>query len=147
MVVLCQEDEPGEKRLVAYGVSAGEPLSSRDLRRHLRQTLPEHMLPATVVVVEILPLTPNGKVDRKALPAPEATRALLETSYVAPRTPMEQRLVNIWKEVLGLEQVGVLDNFFNLGGHSLLATQVVSRVRDTLHIDLKFQHFFELPSI
>jgi amino acid adenylation domain-containing protein len=146
-VALVREDEPGDKRLVGYVVPLEESLSASDLRRYLQARLPDYMVPAHFVMLDALPVTPNGKVDRKALPALSGTRGSLETSYVAPRTSMEQQLVDIWQDVLGLEQVGVKDNFFELGGHSLLATQVVSRVREALKIDLKLQDFFELPSI
>jgi acyl carrier protein len=146
-VALAREDEPGDKRLVGYVVPLEESLSTSDLRRYLQARLPDYMVPAHFVMLDALPVTPNGKVDRKALPALSGTRGSLETSYVAPRTSMEQQLVDIWQDVLGLEQVGVKDNFFELGGHSLLATQVVSRVREALKIDLKLQDFFELPSI
>jgi amino acid adenylation domain-containing protein len=146
-VALAREDEPGDKRLVGYVVPLEESLSASDLRRYLQARLPDYMVPAHFVMLDALPVTPNGKVDRKALPALSGTRGSLETSYVAPRTSMEQQLVDIWQDVLGLEQVGVKDNFFELGGHSLLATQVVSRVREALKIDLKLQDFFELPSI
>jgi acyl carrier protein len=94
-----------------------------------------------------LPLTPNGKVDRRALPAPEHTRAHSAESYVAARTPVEELLAAIWCEVLGLEQVGVHDNFFHLGGHSLLATQVSSRLRETFQVELPLRALFEYPSV
>src|SRR6185436_16742283 len=105
-VVLVREDVPGERRLVAYVMSAVE---ADALRAHLRQSLPEHMVPAAYVDLEALPLTPNGKLDRKALPAPELTSG--EDRYVAPRTPVEEALAGIWAEVLRLERVGVRESF------------------------------------
>jgi acyl carrier protein len=90
-----------------------------------------------------LPLTPNGKIDRKALPEPGG----VETEYVAPRTPLEETLVAIWAEVLKVENPGIRDNFFDLGGHSLLAMQVISRVRETFHVDVPVRHLFEAPTI
>jgi acyl carrier protein len=117
------------------------------LRTYLEKQVPEYMIPSAFVTLDSLPLTPNGKVDRKALPAPEGTRAILTTRFLAPQTPTEQTLAAIWQEVLGLEQVGIHDNFFELGGHSLLATQVVSRVHHAFHLDLRLRDFFELPTI
>ena len=94
-----------------------------------------------------MPLTPNGKVDRTALPLPDVSRPDLQVRFVAPRTPTEQRLAALWAEVLGLERVGMRDNFFALGGHSLLATQVVSRIRQQLGIELPLRDLFEEPTI
>ena len=117
------------------------------VRTYLQEQVPEYMVPSAFVILEMLPLTPNGKVDRRALPAPEGTRALLETSYVASQTPVEQTLAAIWQEVLGIEQIGIHDNFFDLGGHSLLATQVVSRMRDQLQLEVPLRDFFAGPTI
>jgi amino acid adenylation domain-containing protein len=103
-------------------------------------------MPSAFVVLEALPLTPNGKVDRRALPQPEL-RPELEPTFVAPRTPIEEILANIWGCVLGIEQVGIDDNFFELGGHSLLATQVISRVRNTLAVELPLRSLFETPTV
>jgi hypothetical protein len=121
-VVIDQEYDPGDKRLVAYVVPSQEQaLSTRELRRYLKQKLPDHMVPSAFVRLEALPLTPNGKVDRRALPVPDSTRADLEEDFVAPRTPVEKMLAEIWAEVLGVERVGIHDKFLELGGHSLLA--------------------------
>jgi hypothetical protein len=128
---------PGEEpRPRPWGHYASDPLRARSaeqlvprLRRFLEEQLPDHMVPAAFVLLESLPLTPNGKVDRKALPAPGGARPELDGVYVAPRSPVEEALAGIWRDVLGLEQLGVHDDFFELGGHSLLATQVVSRLR------------------
>jgi hypothetical protein len=122
--VMMREDQPGDKRLVAYVVGSVE---MDGLRAHLRQGLPEYMVPQAIVALERLPLNANGKVDRKALPVPEY--AADADRYVAPRTPTEEVLAGIWAEVLGRERVGVEESFFDLGGHSLLGTQLVSRVR------------------
>jgi amino acid adenylation domain-containing protein/thioester reductase-like protein len=117
------------------------------LRTFLRGKLPEYMVPSAFVTLDGLPLSPNGKVDRKALPVPEGARPELEEAYVAPATPVEQALAELWTEVLGLERVGTQDNFFELGGHSLLATQVISRVRKTLQVELPLRALFEAPTI
>ncbi|MFP2896583.1 condensation domain-containing protein [Corallococcus sp. 4LFB] len=111
----------------------------------LREQLPAYMVPAHVVVLDALPLTPNGKVNKKALPAPDLTRG--EAGYVAPRTPMEEATARIWAEVLGLDRVGIHDNFFHLGGHSLLATRVISKVRAQLEVELQLRALFEAPSV
>ncbi|HEX2271663.1 MAG TPA: amino acid adenylation domain-containing protein, partial [Pyrinomonadaceae bacterium] len=143
-VVLAREDAPGEKRLVAYLVAAdGDEVSVTELRRYLKEQLPEYLIPAAYVTLRELPLTANGKVDRRALPAPEQSRPELEREYVAARTPVEEQLCRIWSEVLRVEQVGVYDNFFELGGDSILTIQVVSRARqvglEITSLDI-FQH-------
>jgi acyl carrier protein len=146
--VLMREDEAGEKRLVAYVVSgAGGELKSGELREHLQRVLPEYMVPSAVVMLEKLPLNANGKVDRKALPPPGLERPELESTFTAPRTETEEKMAEIWRDVLKLEQVGVEDNFFELGGHSLLATQVISRVREVFRVELPLRNVFETPTI
>jgi aryl carrier-like protein len=128
------------------GSSAALTLS--ELRHFLQQRLPEYMVPAAFVVLDSLPLSPNGKLDRRALPAPQADRALLVQAYQGPRTPTEQALAEIWAQVLGrpLEQVGVQDNFFELGGDSILSLQVVARAAQR---GLRFtpRHVFEHQTI
>ncbi|HEU4556864.1 MAG TPA: amino acid adenylation domain-containing protein, partial [Longimicrobium sp.] len=140
--VVVREDEPGDRRLVAYVVREAEPEALRD---RVRRSLPEYMLPAAFVFLDALPLTSNGKLDRKALPAPEPASA--EDRYVAPRTPVEEVLAGIWAEVLRLERVGVEESFFDLGGHSLLATRVVSRIREVLAVELPLRALFEGPTV
>ena len=98
-------------------------------------------------MLESLPLTPNGKVDRKALPQPDFSNLNLHEDYIAPRTSVEEVLVEIWAKVLGKQQVGVHDNFFELGGHSLLATQLSSRIRDRLQLELPIRQLFETPTV
>ncbi|HVZ73436.1 MAG TPA: amino acid adenylation domain-containing protein [Polyangia bacterium] len=139
VVVVARADAPGDVRLVAYMAGfAGAPPATAELRRGLRERLPEPMVPSAFVVLERLPLTPNGKIDRKALPAPSAVAgaaAPVETAddgFVAPRTPTEQVIAGIWREVLGVPRVSVFDNFFDLGGHSLLSTQVVFQIEQRL---------------
>ncbi|HSU13784.1 non-ribosomal peptide synthetase, partial [Longimicrobium sp.] len=116
------------------------------LREAARARLPEYMVPNAFVVLEALPVTPNGKVDRAALPAPDTPGSRGET-YVAPRTPAEERMAGIWAQVLGMERVGGEDNFFDLGGHSLLATQLVSRVREAFRTELPLRAVFEAPTL
>jgi len=128
--------------LVAYVVPLAE-VSVTALRNHLGQALPYYMVPSAFVLLKSLPLTSNGKVDRRALPAPDESRPEVETSYVAPRTAVEETLCGIWVEVLGVERVGVDDNFFELGGHSLLATQVISRVREAMQVEVPLRMLFE----
>jgi acyl carrier protein len=105
------------------------------------------MVPTAYVEMHHWPLTGNGKLDRKALPAPEAATGLSGKPYVAPRTPIEEVLAIIWIELLGVERVGVHDNFFDLGGHSLMAMRLIAAVRDTLGIALPLKAFFESPTI
>ncbi|HEY0553140.1 MAG TPA: amino acid adenylation domain-containing protein, partial [Thermoanaerobaculia bacterium] len=143
-VVTVREDG-GDKRLVAYLVAEGEAPAAAELRRHLRGIVPEYMVPAAFVPLAAFPLTPSGKVDRRALPAPEASAAA--EGYSAPQGPVEELLAGIWAEVLRVERVGARDNFFALGGHSLLATQVVSRVRVALSVELPLQRLFEAPTV
>ncbi|MEV4245060.1 amino acid adenylation domain-containing protein [Streptosporangium canum] len=128
-VVVVREDTPGDKRLVAYLTTPAETdVDVTELRLALKQGLPDYMVPTAFVTLDTLPLSPNGKLDRKALPAPQATRDAT-AELVEPDTPTERMLAEIWTEVLGLEQIGVHDDFFDSGGHSLLATQVVARIR------------------
>lgn len=124
-VVTVREDTPGDKRLVAYLV--GE-VDGSSLRTELKQTLPDYMVPSAFVQLDALPVTPNGKLDRKALPAPVATRREA-ADFVEPRTATERMLAGTWAEVLGVERIGIDDDFFDAGGHSLLATQVVAKIR------------------
>ncbi len=131
----------GDRRLVAYVVG---DVPADELRRSLRERLPDYMVPASFVALAALPLTPNGKVDRKALPVLEQQRP--EAHYLPPRTPVEEILAGIWSELLGLERIGAADDFFALGGHSLLATQVISRLRDAFGVELPLRDLFEAPS-
>ncbi|MES2940788.1 MAG: amino acid adenylation domain-containing protein [Pseudomonadota bacterium] len=143
-LVLAREDVPGDKRLVAYVV--GDGLDVQALRAALLRSLPHYMVPAHYVPLPAFPLNANGKVDRKALPPPDANAASART-YEAPRTPTEETLAAIWAQVLGLEKVGVHDDFFALGGHSLLATQVVAQLRAAFEVELALRAFFETPTI
>ncbi|NER47173.1 MAG: amino acid adenylation domain-containing protein [Symploca sp. SIO1A3] len=146
--VLLREDTPGDKRLVAYVVAHDQqqiPAIST-LRQFLSHHLPPYMVPRTFLFLESLPLTPNRKVDRRALPAPDLQHEP-RGEYVAPRTPREEMLAQIWAQVLKIEQVGINDNFFDLGGHSLLATQLVSRIRNLFNIELPLRELFSAPTV
>ncbi|MBW4636529.1 MAG: amino acid adenylation domain-containing protein, partial [Iphinoe sp. HA4291-MV1] len=147
VVVIAHQDTPGAQRLVAYIVPQQNTAPTiSDLRQFLCSKLPEYMVPSAFVMLESLPLTPNGKVDRRALPAPELDRELLD-KYVAPRTPIEEMLAAIWAGVLKIELLGIHDNFFTLGGHSLLATQLISRIRSTFKVELPLQSVFTSPTV
>ncbi|MFO0762663.1 MAG: non-ribosomal peptide synthase/polyketide synthase, partial [Byssovorax sp.] len=129
VVVLAREDEPGDRRLVAYLVPRAEEPSIEDLRSFLKDRLPEYMVPSAFVMLPALPLTENGKVDRRALPAPGGARPELASSYEAPRHEAEEKLAAIWAAMLRVDKVGIHDNFFALGGDSILSIQIVSRAR------------------
>ncbi|MAT97567.1 MAG: non-ribosomal peptide synthetase [Anaerolineaceae bacterium] len=138
---------PQGEQLIAYLIAKGEEQPDvTALRSHVQETLPAYMVPHRFLFLEAYPLTPNGKVDRKALPDP-AKFALSTDNYVPPRTPIEEALVNIWENLLNVPRVGIEDNFFELGGHSLLATQLVSRVRQTLGVELPLRSLFEAGTV
>ena len=146
--VVIAHDEDGSKRLVAYVVTQSESdIGASELRRFLSQRLPDHMIPSLFVEMAALPLTPNGKIDRKALPPPEVTRLSAGVEYVAPETYAERVLCGIWSDVLGVELVGINDNFFDLGGHSLLATRALTRIREIFPVDLPLRSFFESATV
>jgi amino acid adenylation domain-containing protein len=171
VAVITREDEPGRKRLVAYVVadSAAESKEtaqlfggesaveigghqvakdlSVELRRALESRLPNYMVPSAIVLLDRLPLTSNGKLDRQALPAPEFGHTEIQNGYADARTPVEEIVVGIFKEVLDLDRVGVHDNFFEVGGHSLLATRVISRVRNTFGVEIEVGSMFEKPTV
>ncbi|MCL4185199.1 MAG: AMP-binding protein, partial [Burkholderiaceae bacterium] len=141
--VVVHEDRPGNRRLVAY-VEGRQP-DLAGLRTELGAHLPDYMVPQHFVVLSALPLLPNGKLDRKALPAPETGLAC--AGFVAPRSPLEQTLADIWADVLGCARVGVHDNFFDLGGHSLSATQAMARLRSVMGVALPLRTLFEAPTV
>ncbi|HXY99275.1 MAG TPA: amino acid adenylation domain-containing protein [Stellaceae bacterium] len=146
--VVLREERSGDRRLIAYlAARAGGEISTADLRRFLRETLPEHMIPANFVVVDAIPLTSNGKIDRAALPHPDAVRPELSQSFVAPQTPLQQVLARIWEDVLNIRGIGIADNFFELGGHSLLISRLVSRIRESFGVEIAMRRVFECPTI
>jgi len=144
-VVIVREDQPSDRRLIAYVV--GHPEFSDNLRDFLKQKLPNYMVPSAIVFLDALPLTSNGKIDRRALPTPEIPLLEPDNQAALPRNPLEETLAKIWAEVLGLSQVGIHDNFFELGGHSLLATQVISKIRRAFQVELPLHRLFDLPTI
>jgi amino acid adenylation domain-containing protein len=150
-LVVVREDDTGGKRLVAYVVCGEQDLNSdtglfAKLREHLFARLPDTMMPSAFVRLDAMPLGANGKIDRKALPEPDMA-GQSDRAYIAPRNPAEEALADIWKEVLGIERVGVADNFFELGGHSLLAVQVLSRIRRAFGVEVPLRRLFDASTI
>jgi amino acid adenylation domain-containing protein len=148
-VVIVAENVPDDKHLVAYIVLDREQIPTPEIqliRQFLKSKLPQYMVPTAYIFLESLPLTPNGKVDRAALATTDSIN-YHDRDYVAPRSQVEELLTQIWAKVLGKEQIGIDDNFFESGGHSLLATQLMSRIRDNFQIELPVSNLFEAPTI
>jgi amino acid adenylation domain-containing protein/non-ribosomal peptide synthase protein (TIGR01720 family) len=145
-VVVAREEADGDKRLVAY-IVARKVVGHLELQNFLRTRLLEHMVPSAFVLLDEMPLTPNGKINRRALPAPEDLRPELEQRYVAPRNDIESALVELWQEVLGINPIGVSDNFFDLGGHSLKATRLLAKVRSIFRTQLPLSVVFEATTV
>jgi amino acid adenylation domain-containing protein len=143
--VLLREDQPNEKRLVAYVVASVE-VGGTELRRHLKERLPEYMAPAALVFLPGLPLTLHGKVDRRRLPAPDSARPELADSFVAPQSEIEQRLAEVWAEVLGFEHVGIEDNFFDLGGDSIRSIRLRALAQEK-GLDFSLQQLFQYQTV
>lgn len=147
-VVVALADADGEPRLVAYWVAGpSPPPTASGLRRALAARLAEWMIPSVFVKVDALPLTAGGKVDRASLPPPPRSRPELDTPFAPPRGTLEETLAEIWSEVLGLDQVGIHDDFLELGGDSLRATLVLSRVSEVFRREVPLASFFERPTI
>ncbi|HEY0729728.1 MAG TPA: amino acid adenylation domain-containing protein, partial [Pyrinomonadaceae bacterium] len=147
-VVVAGKDASGETRLIAYVVpEEGVEPTSAEIWTFLQEKLPSYMLPSVFVTIKELPLTPNGKVDRRALPVPEQIGDEVGPDFIAPRTEMEEMVAEIWRQTLGITQVGVGSNFFDLGGHSLLGTRVMSQIRENCGIELPLRVLFEAPTI
>ena len=147
-VVILREDKPGDKRLVAYLMpnKKSKPTTS-ELQLFLKETLPDYMIPSVFVWVNTLPLASSGKLDRRAFPIPDYLGFEERKAYIAPRNATEQTIAVIWQKLLGVDKVGIHDNFFELGGHSLLVTQLISRVRDTFHVELPVRYIFDAPTL
>ncbi|MDR4481705.1 MAG: amino acid adenylation domain-containing protein [Nitrospirales bacterium] len=146
-VVVVREGRPGDRRLVAYVVTREtEQVDAGALRQFLEAQLPEYMVPALFVPLDMLPRTVNGKIDRMALPEPGVDDHLAQR-YVGPRTTTEELLADMWVDILAVDRVGVHDHFFELGGHSLLATQIVSRIRSAFHVELPLRTLFDSPTV
>ena len=143
-VALVREDHPGDKRIVAYLVGGND---STTLRQSLAQRLPEYMVPAAFVWLDVMPLTANGKLDRHALPAPDDGSVARATVHVAPKTPLQTTIATVWAKALAVEQVGLYDNFFDLGGHSLLVIQICDELKVLLQRPLAVVDLFRHPTI
>ncbi len=146
VIVLVQHREGRDLQLVAY-VVAKTKLNSNDLRMELGTFLPEYMVPDTFIEIDKIPLTINGKIDKKALPDPEENKMSTGVEFIAARNVLEERLVEIWKEILGAEEIGVNDNFFDLGGQSIKAIKVVMKVQKEFKVSLNLQELFQNPTI
>ena len=147
-IVLAIGAKPLDKRLVAYVVANRQKdKKSSELRNFLKQRLPDYMVPQAYIYLDALPLTPNGKVDRQALTMHDSIRPERENEFVAPQTSPEKYLAEIWKKLLGVNEIGIYDNFFELGGHSLLVTRVISHISDKFQVELPLHCFFEAPTV
>lgn len=147
-VLMAREDQPGSKRLVAYIVPRQEAtLSVGELRNYLKEKIPQYMVPAIFLLLEKFPLTPNGKIDRHALPSPDEAKPLLDGQSVAPRDATELQLVSIWENLLGIQPIGVTDNFFEVGGDSLLAVRLFAQIKEAFGKSLHLATLFQAPTI
>lgn len=146
-LVMVREDVPGNKCMVGYVVPRQGQLEAEELKGHLRERLPEYMVPSVFVTLDSLPRSPNGKVDRKLLPAPNDVRGGTRSDPVEPRTPLEHTLLSIFKEILGVDRIGIHDNFFELGGHSIMATLLIRKFRKTFQQSYSMQAFFSAPTV
>lgn len=147
-IAVVRPDADGNRKLVAYTVAEGDRPTEAELRAFVRAKVPAAMVPAHFVGVESFAVMPNGKIDRSALPAPEATRPEIGDGYVAPRTETEKTLArNVFAPVLGIDGVGVHENFFELGGNSLQAIQLISKVKETFDVDVSLRALFKAPTV
>jgi amino acid adenylation domain-containing protein len=144
-LVIAREDQPGTKRLVAYVVPAGGPVTDAELSEHLKQSLPEFMIPAAFVMLSEFPLTPNRKINRKALPVPDISNRA--SDKLQPRDDLEKSLARIWQEILSIEAIGVTDNFFDLGGHSLIAVRLMNEIKKLTGVSLPLTTLFQGATI
>jgi acyl carrier protein len=147
-VVAVHENGTADKRLVAYvTLKPGQYANATQMRNHLRERLPEYMLPTWFVLLNSLPLTSTGKIDRRALPAPTNENLGPDHKYFAPRSPTEEIVAVIFAELLQKNRTGILDNFFESGGHSLLAVQLASRLRETFQVEVSLRRIFDNPTV
>jgi acyl carrier protein len=146
-VVVAREDTPGDKRLVAYVVFRNGSVPDAELRDLLQARVPAYMVPSVFVMLDALPLTPNGKVDRKALPKPDSSKKLADTTGTDPATETQRTVAGIMASLLGVQKVYAESNFFDLGGHSLLGTQLIAKVRKAFGIRLPLRKVFEAPTV
>jgi acyl carrier protein len=147
-VVVDTKDSSGNTRLIAYIVFEDSvEATTSEILTFLQEKLPSYMLPSAFITIKEIPLTANGKVDRRALPQPEEIDVETSASFIAPRSEMEELVADIWREILGIKQVGVESNFFDLGGHSLLATRVMNRIRERCGVELPLRVLFETPTV
>ena len=147
-LVLAREDRPGQKLLVAYVVpEAGQALEAEALRLHVKQRLPDFMVPSSIIVLEAFPLSPNGKINRAALPAPPDVQSSRAVEHVAPRNPIEQMLICLWSKILKVKHIGVGDNFFELGGHSILAVRIIVEIEKLYGKRLPLATLIQAPTI
>ena len=146
-IVVASAEADKEHRLVAYIIpEASKIASATELRLVLSALLPAYMIPATFVTLSSFPLTPSGKIDRKALPAPNLT-TLSVIDSPSPRTPTQETVASVWREILKIEKVGIRDNFFNIGGNSLLATRAIGKINETLKVKLRIADIFLMPTV
>jgi acyl-coenzyme A synthetase/AMP-(fatty) acid ligase/acyl carrier protein len=147
-IALVREDTPGDQRLVAYLVATQDasPAAS-ELRSHLKEALPDYMIPSAFVLLPLLPRTLNGKVDRKNLPVPDPSQRAVECEFVAARSSTEKILAEVWSNMLHIEKISMNDNFFDLGGHSILAAQLVTQLRKAFGVEVPLHNVFRAPTI
>jgi surfactin family lipopeptide synthetase A len=147
-VVTISVDDAGDNRLIAYIITHPEQtITTEELRRFLKQELPDYMVPSAFIFLDTLPLTPNGKIDRRAFPAPDSTRLDSDHTYVSPRDELELELTKIWERTLGIHPIGMKDNFFELGGNSLLSVQLIAEIRQTFDRNLSIVTLFQAQTI
>ncbi|MGH1439204.1 MAG: MupA/Atu3671 family FMN-dependent luciferase-like monooxygenase [Cellvibrionaceae bacterium] len=146
-VLLLREDTPGDQRLVAYVIPVSLAPDVAELKQHLRQQLPEYMVPNDIVVLDAMPLTPNGKIDRKQLPSPQGLSQKAAADYVEPEDELQKTIATVWQESLQIDKVGVNDNFFDLGGHSLLIVRVHQQLKERVEKPISLTDLYRFPTI
>ncbi|NEP14721.1 MAG: amino acid adenylation domain-containing protein [Symploca sp. SIO2C1] len=146
-LILAHEITPGDKRLIAYVIlNQGEVCTKHELRDFVKQRLPNFMIPSAFMMLDAFPLTPNGKVDHRALPVADLTQSEPDKDIVAPRDQLERELTKIWEKVLGIQSIGIRDNFFDLGGNSLLAVSLIAKIQKTFDKNLSLATLFQEAS-